>query len=364
MNIKRCGVKKFLILALNPGSTTTKFALYENEKPLFTESIHHSPRKLKEFKGILDQYQFRREAILKALRKRGIDLSILDAIVGRGGLLKPVPSGTYRITKKMLRDLHIRMRGGHSSNLGGVLAYDIGEELDIPPFVVDPVVLDEFEPLARISGLPELRRKSIFHALNQKAIAKKVAQKFFKKDYRKLNFIVVHLGGGISVGAHRKGRVIDVNNALDGEGPLAPKRAGTLPAGDLVRLCYSKKYTLDEILEKIIYKGGLTAHLGTSDVRKIQRRIARRDKKAKLIFQAMAYQVAKEIASMASVLKGRIDAIILTGGLAQSELLIKWIKERIKFLGRVILYPGEEELGAMARGALRVLRGKEKARRY
>lgn len=356
--------KKFLILALNPGSTTTKFALFKNEKPIFTESIHHSTRKLKEFKEILDQYQFRREAILKILRKKRIDLSILDAIVGRGGLLKPVPSGTYRINKKMLRDLHIRMRGGHSSNLGGVLAYDMAKELSIPSFIVDPVVLDEFEPLARISGLPELKRKSIFHALNQKAVARKVAKKFFKKDYKKLNFIVVHLGGGVSVGAHRRGRVIDVNNALDGEGPFAPRRAGTLPAGDLVRLCYSKKYTLNEILKKIIYRGGLTAHLGTSNVQEIQKRIARGDKKARIIFQAMAYQVAKEIASMASVLKGRIDAIILTGGLAQSELLIKWIKERIEFLGRVILYPGEEELEAMAQGALRVLRGREKARKY
>jgi butyrate kinase len=356
--------KDFLILVLNPGSTTTKFALFKNEKPLFVENIHHSTRKLKEFKGILDQYQFRREAILKILRKKRINLSNLDAIIGRGGLLKPVPSGTYRINKKMLKDLHIRMRGGHSSNLGGVLAYDMAKELGIPSFIVDPVVLDEFGPLARISGLPELKRKSIFHALNQKAVAKKVARKFFRKDYKKLNFIVVHLGGGISVGAHRKGRVIDVNNALDGEGPFAPKRAGTLPAGDLARLCYSKKYTLDEMLEKIIYKGGLTAHLGTSDVRKIERRIDRGDKKAKIIFQAMAYQVAKEIGSMASVLKGEIDAIILTGGLAQSKLPIKWIKERIKFLGRVILFLREEELEAMAQGALRVLRGKEKVRRY
>ncbi len=356
--------KRFLILTLNPGSTTTKFALFKNERPVFTENIHHSPRKLKKFKGILEQYQFRREAILKALKKRRIDLSNLDAIVGRGGLLKPVPSGTYHITKKMLKDLHIRMKGGHSSNLGGVLAYDIGEELGIPSFIVDPVVLDEFEPLARISGLPELERKSIFHALNQKAVARKVARRFFKKDYRELNFIVVHLGGGISIGAHRRGRVIDVNNALDGEGPFAPKRAGTLPAGDLVRLCYSRKYTLDEILEKIIDKGGLTAHLGTSDVREIERRIDRGEEKAKLIFQAMAYQIAKEIASMASVLKGRIDALILTGGLAQSKLLIRWIKERIRFLGRIILYPGEEELEAMARGALKVLEGKEKARKY
>lgn len=364
MNIKRCGVKKSLILALNPGSTTTKLALYKNEEPLFTESIHHSPRKLEKFKGIRDQYQFRKETILKALKKRRIDLSTIAAVVGRGGLLKPVPSGTYGINKKMLKDLHIRMRGGHSSNLGGVLAYDLGRELGIPSFIVDPVVLDEFEPLARISGIPELERKSIFHALNQKAVARKVARKFFKRNYEKLNFVVVHLGGGISVGAHRKGRVIDVNNALDGEGPFAPRRAGTLPAGDLARLCYSKRYTLDEILEKIIYRGGLTAHLGTSDVQEIQRRIVRGDEKAKLIFQAMAYQVAKEIASMASVLKGKIDAIILTGSLARSKLLIKWIKKRIKFLGRVILYSGEEELEAMVRGALRVLQGKEKTKKY
>ncbi|MGB6369432.1 MAG: butyrate kinase, partial [Atribacterota bacterium] len=324
-------VKDYKILVINPGSTSTKVALFSNEQLLFEKKIEHNNEELHVFHNIIDQYEFRLDIILNFLKEKGIDHSALDAIVGRGGLLKPIPSGTYRVNEKMLEDLRKGVSGEHASNLGGILAYGIAEEkLSTPAYIVDPVVIDEMKPVARISGMPEIPRISILHALNQKAVARKAALDLGKK-YEKANFIVAHLGGGISVGIHCKGNVIDVNNALNGEGPFTPERSGGVPVGALVELCFSGKFTKDEIMKKIKGKGGLVAYLNTNDVREVIKRIEQGDKKAKLILEAMAYQVAKEIGAAATVLKGQIDAIILTGGIAYTNEFVNMIRDRVSF---------------------------------
>ena len=351
------------VLVINPGSTSTKVAVFEGEKPLFTEVLRHDAEELKKFKKIVDQYEFRRDIVLNLLKEKEIPLSSLSAVVGRGGLIKSVPGGTYLVNEKMLHDLRIGLQGEHASNLGGILAYEIANPLGIPAFIVDPVVVDEMDDLARISGLPEIERKSIFHALNQKSVARKAASDLGKR-YEDVNFIVVHLGGGISIGAHRRGRVVDVNNALNGDGPFAPERAGGLPTQALVDMCFSGKFTLEEMLKKLAGKGGLVSHLGTNDARKVEKMIEEGDEHAKLIYEAMAYQIAKTIGEMATVLKGDVDAIILTGGLAYSKMLTEWVKERVSFIAPVKIYPGENEMEALALGALRVLRGEEKAKIY
>jgi len=355
--------KDYRILVINPGSTSTKVAMFSNEQLLFDKKIEHNIKKLSNSNKIIDQYHFRQDIILNFLKEKGIDLSTLNAVVGRGGLLKPIASGTYRVNKKMLEDLRKGVSGEHASNLGGILAYGIAENLFIPAYIVDPVVIDEMKPVARISGMPEIPRISIFHALNQKAVSRKAALDLGKK-YEKVNFIVVHLGGGISVGIHCKGKVVDVNNALNGEGPFTPERSGGIPAGGLVNLCFSGKFTKDEIIKKIKSKGGLVAYLNTNDVREVVKMIKQGDKKAKLILEAMAYQVAKEIGAAATVLKGQIDAIILTGGIAYANEFINLIKDRISFLSLVMVYPGEEEMLALCEGALRVLRGEEVEKIY
>jgi butyrate kinase len=263
----------------------------------------------------------------------------------------------------MLEDLKVGVLGEHASNLGGIIANEIASNLNIPAFIVDPVVVDEMQAVARISGMPEIERKSIFHALNQKAVARRAADEM-GKPYHECNFIVAHLGGGVSVGAHRKGKVVDVNNALDGDGPFSPERSGGLPVGDLAKLCFSGKYTLTEIKKLIKGQGGLVAYLNTNDGRDVIKMIESGDENAKVVFQAMAYQVAKEIGMCAAVLKGDIDAIILTGGLAYGEVLIGWIKEHVEFLGKIIVYPGEDEMSALALGGLRVLKGEEEAQTY
>jgi len=283
--------------------------------------------------------------------------------VGRGGLLRPIASGTYRINEKMLEDLRSGAMGEHASNLGGLLAYGIAGNLSIPSYIVDPVVTDEMKPVARISGMPEIPRISILHALNQKAIARKAALDLGKK-YEKLNFIVAHLGGGISVGVHYKGKVIDVNNALNGEGPFTPERSGGVPVGSLVELCFSGKFSKDEMMKKVKSKGGLVAYLNTNDVREVLKMINQGDKKAKLIFEAMAYQVAKEIGAGATVLKGQIDAIILTGGIAYNNDFVNMVRDRVSFLSLVMVYPGEEEMLSLCEGALRVLKGEEVEKLY
>ena len=353
----------FRILAINPGSTSTKIAIYDNEKEVFETTLRHSNEEIDQYEKISDQYDFRKQVILTALSDNGINLTKLSAVVGRGGLLKPIKGGTYAVNDQMLVDLKAAQMGEHASNLGGMIANEIAQQLNIPAFIVDPVVVDELEPVARISGMPEIDRISIFHALNQKAVARRYAHEN-NKPYESLNLIVAHLGGGISVGAHEKGRVVDVNNALDGEGPFSPERTGGLPVGDLAKLCFSGKYTHADIKKMIKGKGGLVAYLGTNDGRDVVKMIEAGDEKAKLIFEAMAYQVAKEIGSCAAVLKGNVDAIILTGGLAYGAMLTEWIKNRVSFISDVIIYPGEDEMSALAQGGLRVLRNEEKAQIY
>ena len=353
----------YRILTINPGSTSTKIAIFDNEKPVLETVLRHPAEEINKFDKIFDQYEFRKNVILETLNDNGINLTKLSAVVGRGGLLKPIQGGTYNVSENMIEDLKVGVLGEHASNLGGILANEIAKQLNIPAFIVDPVVVDEMDAVARISGMPELERKSIFHALNQKAVARRAAKEM-GKSYEELNVIVAHLGGGISVGAHQKGRVVDVNNALDGEGPFSPERAGGLPVGDLAKMCFSGKHTLDDIKKRIKGQGGLVAYLGTNDGREVAKMIEEGNEKAALDYEAMAYQVAKEIGSCAAVLKGNVDAVILTGGIAYDKQFVKWISDRVAFISQVIVYPGEDEMIALAEGGLRVLRGEEKAKTY
>ena len=353
----------YRLLIINPGSTSTKIAIYDNEKPVFEETLRHSNEELSPYPMIFDQYEFRKNVILDTLNAKGINITKLNAVIGRGGLLKPLEGGTYNVSKTMINDLTIGVMGQHASNLGGILAHEIASQLNIRAFIVDPVVVDELSDVARISGLPEISRISLFHALNQKAVAKRAAADL-KEKYSDINLIIAHLGGGISVGAHKKGRVVEVNNALDGEGPMSPERAGTLPVGSIIKMCFSGEYTQEEIKKKVVGKGGLVAHLNTNDGREITNRINNGDKKAELIYYAMAYQVSKEIGSCAAALGGKVDAICLTGGLAYDKVFTNWIKEKVEFISQVFIYPGEDEMIALAQGGLRVLRGAEEAKDY
>ncbi|HBY56588.1 MAG TPA: butyrate kinase [Candidatus Atribacteria bacterium] len=359
--------KKLKILVINPGSTSTTIALFEDEKLLEKETIRHSSAELAKYKRIVDQHKLREEIIINFLKKKNIHISSLDAIVGRGGILKPVKSGVYRINELMLKDLKERPRVEHASNLGAIIAYDLAKKVRVPSFIVDPVAVDELEPIARISGIPEIERESLCHVLSMKAAARRIAQDL-GKPYQELNLIIIHLGGGISVSAHRKGRMIDVNNA-SAEGPFSPERSGGVPIIELTKLCYSGKYSLPEMLKKIIGRGGLVAYLGTNNTMEVEDRISKGDKKAKLIYKAMAYQISKEIAAMAAVLKGKVDAIVITGNGARDKgalgkTFVDWIKERVDFIAPITVYPGSDEMKALASGALRVLRGEEKAYDY
>jgi butyrate kinase (EC 2.7.2.7) len=351
------------ILVINPGSTSTKIAVFDDESSVLEKTIRHSSEELKDFKNIIEQYDFRVKVIENVLKENGFKLEDFDAFVGRGGLLDPIESGTYRVNEAMLEDLKECKYGEHASNLGAIIAYNLATKVNKPAYIVDPVVVDEMEPLARYSGLKGIERKSIWHALNQKAVARRAAKDLHKK-YDEVNLIVVHLGGGISVAAHKKGRTVDVNNALNGDGPFAPERAGGLPTISLVDLCMSGKYTYEEMKKLLAGKGGLVSHLGTNNAIEVEERIEKGDEYAKLVYEAMAYQVAKTVGEMAAVLKGEVDAIILTGGLARSKMLTEWIKERTSFIAPVLLYPGEDEMRALAEGALRVLKGEEKEKIY
>lgn len=353
----------FLILAINPGSTSTKISMFEDKKSLFTETLRHSVSELSRYNTIYDQTEFRMKKILDILDEKNYSLSKLNAIVGRGGLLKPIKSGTYIVNEKMISDLKEAKRGEHASNLGGIIAYKLAKEYNIPAFIVDPVVVDELDDVARITGMPEIQKSSIFHALNQKAIARRLSSDL-KKKYNETNLIIVHLGGGISVGAHKHGMVVDVNDALNGEGPFSPERAGGLPALELVRLCYSGKYTFEEMKKKLLGNGGLVAHLKTNDVREVYKMIESGNKSADLILDAMAYKTAKEIGAMAVALNGNVDAIGITGGIAYSDDFVKRISDRVKFIAPVYVYPGEDEMQALAEGAYRVLSGEEEAKVY
>jgi butyrate kinase len=344
-----------LILAINPGSTSTKIAIYENTKCIFVQNIKHSQEEISKFNNIADQFQFRKDIILDVIKNANISIENIKIIVGRGGLVKPIPSGVYRVNESLKRDLRIGVLGQHASNLGGLIADDIAKEIEgAQAFIADPVVVDELIDIARISGHPNFERISIFHALNQKAIARTYA-KSLSVNYEDLNLIVVHLGGGISVGAHCKGKVIDVNQALDGEGPFSPERSGTLPAGALVKLCFSGKYTLAEIKKMITGDGGYCAYLGTNDAYEVEKRVAAGDEKAILIQDAMAFQVAKEIGAMSTVLFGEVDAILLTGGMAYDNVFIDKIKSRIHKIAPISVYPGEDEMKALAMNGLMIL---------
>ena len=375
------------ILVINPGSTSTKMAVYEDEKPLLLRNITHTAEELAPFDAITEQQDFRRQLVLDELRQSDIPLEF-DAVIGRGGLVKPIAGGVYEINQQMLDDtLHGCVMHNHACNLGCLIAHEIAEEINARPavggspiqpavggsptdttprcraFIADPGVVDELSPLARISGSPLMPRICIWHALNQRAIARRYARGI-GKEYEDLNLIICHLGGGISIAAHEHGRAIDANNALDGEGPFSPERAGSLPAADLIRLCFSGKYSEKQLLKRIAGKAGLNAHLGTNNMREILQRIKEGDEHAKLIVEAMLYHVAKNIAAEAAVLCGNVDAILLTGGMAHSDYIVSELRRRIGFLAPVYTFPGEDEMEALALNALAVLQGKREAKVY
>ena len=353
----------YKLLIINPGSTSTKIGVYSDEKEVLVETLRHSSDEIAKYDSIFEQKGFRKQVIMNILKEDNIDVNSLDAIVGRGGMLRPIPGGTYEVTDKLLEDLKVGVSGQHASNLGGILAKEIANEVGIRAFIVDPVVVDELQDVARISGIPELPRRSIFHALNQKADAKRYAKENGKR-YNDLNLVVVHMGGGVSVAAHRDGLVVDVNNTLDGDGPFSPERAGSVPVGDLVKLCFSGKYTQAEIYSKIVGKGGYVAYLNTNDARDVLKAREEGDEYASLIFDAFIYQICKAIGEMSTVLNGKVDQIILTGGIAYSPVVVNAIKEKVQWISDVTVYPGEDELLALAQGAIRVLNGEEDAREY
>jgi len=357
-------MQKQLILAINPGSTSTKLGIFEEEELLFDITLRHSTEEISGFKKITDQYSFRKGIIIKELKDRGVDFKNIVAVVDRGGLVKPIESGIYEVNEAMKRDLMAGLMGEHASNLGGLIADDIAGELPgARAFIVDPVVVDEMEPVARLAGHPEFKRLSIFHALNQKAVARIYAKSVGKK-YEELNLIVAHMGGGVSVGAHRKGKVIDVNNALDGDGPFSPERSGGLPSAQIVEKCFSGKYSREEIKAMITGKGGMVAYLGTNNFMEICSRAEKGDKEVKLIRDGASYQVSKEIGAMAAVLKGEVDAILLTGGMAFQESHTTIIREMVEFIAPVIIYPGEDELKALSYNGLLALRGEIVVKKY
>lgn len=357
-------MEDFRILAINPGSTSTKIAVFQGNNPVFVRTITHSSEELSKFEKVTDQYAFRKEIIYKQLEEAGVEMESIRAVVGRGGLTKPIPSGVYEVNEAMKHDMANSPMGEHASNLGGFIADDIAKSLpNARAFIADPVVVDELSELARVSGHPEFSRKSIFHALNQKAIARQHARSIMRK-YEELNLIVVHLGGGISIGAHQKGLVVDVNQALDGEGPFSPERSGTLPAADLVRSCFSGKYTQKELLQMIKGKGGMTAFLGTNNAYEVEKRAEAGDEHAKFIFEAMAYQVAKTIGGMSAVLRGEVDGILISGGIAHSKWFVNQVIERVYKIAPVHVYPGEDEMRALAMNGLMVLKGEVEVKEY
>lgn len=351
-----------LILVINPGSTSTKIAVYEDEKQIFKKNISHSIEELSAYENIIDQYQFRKDLVIKEVNEAGIPFKF-DAVIGRGGLAKPVEGGVYAINQQMIDDTRATQHH-HACNLGCIISFEIAKEIPgCRSFIANPVLVDELCDYARVNGSPLMPRKPIWHALNQKAIARRFA-KDQGKHYEDMDLVVCHLGGGISVAVHQHGRAIDVSNALDGEGPFSPERAGTLPAGDLVRLCFSGKYTQSQIEKMIAGQGGLAAHLGTNDMRLIEQWVNEGNEKAKFLVDAMIYHVAKEIASKGAVLCGKIDAIIFTGGIAHWKYVVDELCRRVGYLAPTYCYPGEDELEALSFNALSVLRGEREAKEY
>jgi butyrate kinase len=354
--------KEGYILAINPGSTSTKIAVYKDDECISTANLSHSTEEIKKYDKIYEQKNMRTTVILSWLEEQGIPYKSLIGIVGRGGLLRSMPGGTYIVTEAMLEDLKLGFQGEHASNLGGIIAHEIAKEIEISAYIVDPVAVDEFEDIARISGLPELPRRSLVHALNIKAVTRRVCKRLGKK-FEDSSYVIAHLGGGISIAPVRNGRIIDVNNANE-DGPFSPERAGGLPVGDVVKLAYSGQYTYKELKKKIIGEAGLTAYLGTNDGRIVDKLIDEGDSKAELVLEAMSYQIAKEIGAYSTVLMGKVDAVILTGGLAYNKRLVNWIKERVDFIAPLELVPGEDEMQALYEGAARVINGEETAKIY
>ncbi|RKD85027.1 butyrate kinase [Mangrovibacterium diazotrophicum] len=352
------------ILAINPGSTSTKFAVYRNEQCVLNKTLRHSVDELSAYADIIEQFGYRKGMIIDALVEEGIEIDRIKNIIGRGGLTYPLESGVYLVDQLMLQHARAGIYGKHASNLGPIIADYIASQIPgAHAYIADPVVTDELEDIARITGHPKFRKRSIFHALNQKATARVHARKT-GRAYEEMRLIVVHLGGGVSVGAHLNGRVVDVNNALDGDGPFSPERSGSLPVGQLIDLCYSGKYSQAEIYRMIVGEGGYVAYLGTNNALEVKNRAEAGDEAARMIEQALGYQVAKSIGEMAVVLTGQVDGILLTGGMAYNETLVNQIKERVGFIASVFVYPGEDELEALAMNALMVARGELKARKY
>ena len=349
-------------LVINPGSTSTKVGVFEDETLLFEETLRHPTEEIAKYASVIDQKDFRKAIILDFLKEKNCAPESLNVIVGRGGLLKPIPGGTYAVSDALLADLKAGVQGQHASNLGGILAREIGDSLGVPSYIVDPVVVDELTDKARISGMPELPRRSIFHALNQKAVARRFAKENGKR-YEDLNLIVIHMGGGVSIGAHMKGSVVDTQNALDGEGPFSPERSGSLPTGQLVKQCFSGKYTEGEMHRMLSGRGGLVAYTGSNDMRYLLAQ-SEHDKKIAGVVDAFHYQIGKEIGAMAAVMHGKVDQIILTGGIAYGKETVDAISEMVGWIAPITVYPGEDELLALAQGALRVLKGEEKAQEY
>lgn len=348
----------YKILVINPGSTSTKFAVFHDEECVFQKTLRHQGEELAPFANIASQYEFRKDTILGALKVEGIAIDF-DIIVGRGGLLKPISSGVYEVNEVMRETLLAARYGEHACNLGGLIAADIAKSIGCKAVIADPVVVDELQDVARVSGLPQIPNVSIFHALNQKAIARRYAKEV-GKSYEELNLVVAHLGGGVSVGAHNHGKVIDVNCALGGDGPFSPERVGTLSATGLMNLCFSGKYTQQEVKKMIVGNGGLMAHLGLNDAYQVELRAeSGKDPHAALVYDAMAYTVGKEIGAKSAVLKGKVDAILITGGIAYGKGFVKYISDMVYFIAPVKVYPGEDELGALASNGLRVLNGEQ-----
>ncbi|MBR6328389.1 MAG: butyrate kinase [Lachnospiraceae bacterium] len=350
-------------LIINPGSTSTKLGVFEDETLVFEETLRHSTEEIARFDKIVDQVDFRKDIILNFLKEKGVDLASFNMVVGRGGMLKPVPGGTYTTSDELVHDLKIGFSGQHASNLGGILAKDIADQINVPSYIVDPTVVDELDEESRLSGCPELPRISVFHALNQKAVARRYAKENGKK-YEDLSLIVVHLGGGVSVGPHKNGKVIDIFNALDGDGAFSPERAGAVPVGALTKLCFSGKYTEAEVMKMLVGNGGFNAYLGTNNMIEVSRRVAEGDEKAKLVKEAFIRQLSKNIGAMATVLEGKVDQIIVTGGIAYDKETVEGLKKRCEWIAPFTVYPGEDELLALVQGGLRVMRGEEKALDY
>ena len=353
----------YRILVINPGSTSTKIGVYEDETLLFDKTLRHSAEEIDKFDSIPAQKDWRRKLVMQALDDQGFDVTTLSAVSGRGGLLAPIRGGTYAVSDRLVRDCTMGVQGQHASNLGGLLAREIGDQLGIPSYIVDPVVVDELSDVARYAGHPLFHRTSIFHALNQKAVAKRYAKEHGKK-YEDLNLIVCHMGGGCSIGAHVHGSVVDTQNALDGDGPFSPERSGSLPTGQLVSLCFSGEYTEPQIRRMLAGGGGMVAYAGTSDMREVAKMAQEGNAKMAELIDAFHYQVGKEIGATAAAMHGKVDQIILTGGIAYNPFTAKTLTEYLGWIAPVTTYPGEDELLALCQGALRVMTGEEEAKQY